>query len=88
MKKPLPVKIVEAIGWAYVTLSILGTLGAMVAACCNNNGVLTSLLVILLGGSFPIAMSFGMVLSLRRGRRVWFIMPNSIVLVIKEVNFS
>ncbi|MCR5838022.1 MAG: hypothetical protein K6G94_00115, partial [Kiritimatiellae bacterium] len=64
----------------YVTLSILGTLGAMVAACCNNNGVLTSLLVILLGGSFPIAMSFGMVLSLRRGRRVWFIMPNSIVL--------
>ena len=82
MKKPLPVKIVEALGWAYVTLSILGTLGAMVAACCNNNGVLTSLLVILPGGSFPIAMSFGMVLSLRRGRRVWFIMPNSIVLVI------
>lgn len=80
MKKPLPVTIVEALGWAYVTLSILGTLGAMVAACCNNNGVLTSLLVILLGGSFPIAMSFGMVLSLRRGRRVWFIMPNSIVL--------
>ena len=82
LKKPLPVKIVEALGWAYVTLSILGTLGAMVAACCNNNGVLTSLLVILLGGSFPIAMSFGMVLSLRRGRRVWFVMPNSIVLVI------
>ena len=82
VKKPLPVTIVEAIAWTYVALSLVGVLGAIVAECRGNGGALMSLFGILLGGSFPVAMSFGMVLSLRRGRRVWFIMPNSIVLLI------
>ncbi len=86
LKKPLPVMIVEAIAWIYVALSLLGTLGALVAAYCDNA---PSLLSILLGGRFPLAfplaalaMSFGMVLSLRRGRRAWFLMPNTIALSI------
>ncbi len=80
LKKPLPVTIVEAIAWTYVALSLVGVLGAIVAECRGNGGALMSLFGILLAGSFPLALFFGMVLSLRRGRRVWFIMPNSIVL--------
>ena len=30
MKKPLPVKIVEALGWTYVALSVLGLFCALV----------------------------------------------------------
>jgi hypothetical protein len=80
LKKPLPVKIVEAIAWTYVALSLVGVLGVMVAECRGNGGAATALRDSLLAGSFPLALFFGMVLSLRRGRRVWFIMPNSIVL--------
>lgn len=78
VKKPLPVKIVEAIAWTYVALSLVGVLGAMVAECRGNGGALMSLFGILMGGSFPVALSFGMVLSLRRGCRAWFVMPNTI----------
>ena len=79
VKKPLPVKIVEAIAWTYVALSLVGVLGAIVAECCGNGGAATALRDSLLAGSFPLALFFGMVLSLRRGSRAWFVVPNTIV---------
>ena len=79
LKKPLPVTIVEAIAWTYVALSLVGVLGAIVAECRGNGGALMSLFGILLAGSFPLALFFGMVLSLRRGCRAWFVVPNTIV---------
>ena len=71
MKKPLPVKIVEALGWTYVALVVLG---CVVGICLSGDPSL------FIAAFFPLALTLGMVLSLRRGRRVWFIMPNSIVL--------
>lgn len=79
VKKPLPVKIVEAIAWTYVALSLVGVLGAIVAECRGNGGAATALRDTLLAGSFPLALFFGMVLSLRRGSRAWFVVPNTIV---------
>ena len=79
VKKPLPVKIVEVIAWTYVALSLVGVLGAIVAECRGNGGALMSLFGILLDGSFPLALFFGMILSLRRGSRAWFVVPNTIV---------
>jgi len=79
LKKPLPVKIVEAIAWTYVALSLVGVLGAIVAECRGNGGAATALRDTLPAGSFPLALFFGMVLSLRRGCRAWFVVPNTIV---------
>jgi len=73
MKKPLPVKIVEALGWTYVALVVLG---CAVRICQSGDPTF------FIAAIFPLVLTLGMVLSLRRGRRVWFIMPNSIVLVI------
>ena len=79
LKKPLPVTIAEAIAWTYVALSLVGVLGVMVAECRGNGGAATALRDTLLAGSFPLALFFGMVLSLRRGCRAWFVVPNTIV---------
>ena len=68
MKKPTAVKIVEALGWAYVVLAALAGLRVaydVIHFGCAVLAVLASVLLILL------AMPLGMVLSLRYGRRVW-----------------
>ena len=70
MKKPTAVKIVEALGWAYVALAAFAGLRVaydVIHFGCPALAVLASVLLILL------AMPLGMVLSLRYGRRVWFL---------------
>ena len=71
VKKPLPVKIVEAIAWTYVALVVLGY---VVGICLSGDPSL------FIAAFFPLALTLGMVLSLRRGSRAWFVVPNSIVL--------
>ena len=78
MKKPLPVKIVEALGWTYVALSVVWIIVLIVAQVfgIDQEGEVWPLV---LCGSFPLLLSLGMVLSLRRGRSGWFLVPNTVV---------
>ena len=70
VKKPLPVKIVEAIAWTYVALVVLG---CVVGICLSGDPSL------FIAAFFPLALTLGMILSLRRGSRAWFVVPNTIV---------
>lgn len=79
MKKPAAVKIVEALGWAYVALAAFAGLRVaydVIHFGCAALAVLASVLLILL------AMPLGMVLSLRYGRRVWFLCFHCTVLAL------
>ena len=79
MKKPAVVKIVEALGWAYVALAAFAGLRVaydVIHFGCPALAVLASVLLILL------AMPLGMVLSLRYGRRVWFLCFHCTVLAL------
>lgn len=66
IKKPLPVKVVEALGWAYVALSVF----LLVAWSYSGS----------LFGFFWLSLSLGMVLGLRRGRRALFLSLHAIIL--------
>lgn len=80
MKKPLPVRIVEALGWLYVILAVI-LMGA-------------SLLYYLSRGDFPeaamsgvsfvcfLALPAALVLALRQGRRAWFVWPHTVIALI------
>ena len=79
MKKPAVVKIVEVLGWAYVALAAFAGLRVaydVIHFGCPALAVLASVLLILL------AMPLGMVLSLRYGRRVWFLCFHCTVLAL------
>lgn len=79
MKKPTAVKIVEVLGWAYVALAAFAGLRVaydVIHFGCAALAVLASVLLILL------AMPLGMVLSLRYGRRVWFLCFHCTVLAL------
>ena len=80
MKKPTAVKIVEALGWAYVALAALAGLRVaydVIHFGCAALAVLASVLLILLA-----MMPLGMVLSLRYGRRMWFLCFHCTVLAL------
>ena len=80
MKKPLPVRIVEALGWLYVILAVI-LMGA-------------SLVYYLSRGDFPeaamsgvsflcfLALPVALVLALRQGRRAWFVWPHTVVVLV------
>ena len=79
MKKPLPVKIVEAIGWTYVALmASVSIMPLLVLAfrggieLCKVSIVLRMFVVLVINLTF-----LGMVLDLRRGSRTWFVCQNS-----------
>ena len=72
---PLPVKIVNAIGWTYVVLAVLGLIGIMV----ETSDVLVSIC-----GLFPVSLAVGMLCSLKRGRRAWFVVPNAVLLTLVD----
>lgn len=72
MKKPTAVKIVEALGWVYVALAALAGLRMVydvVRLGCGASAVVESVFYLLV----LLALPLGMVLSLRNGRRVWFL---------------
>lgn len=72
MKKTTAVKIVEALGWVYVALSALAGLRMAYEVMhfgCGASVVVESVFYLLI----LLAMPLGMVLSLRNGRRVWFL---------------
>ena len=76
MKKPLTVKVVEALGWVYVALAVM--LWAMVMMSVFKNRIewpepLVIIFVCLCWMMLPV----GMVLSLRKGKRDWFLWPNA-----------
>ena len=82
LKKPLPVVIVEAIAWMYVMLSALVFICAIVNACRDGGESLSSVLFTVLFGLCLLSLPVGMAFSLRRGRRLWFLVPNTIVMVL------
>ena len=72
MKKPAAAKIVEALGWAYVALAALAGMAMgyeVVRFGCGASAVAESVFYLLI----LLAVPLGMVLSLRNGRRVWFL---------------
>ena len=73
MKKPLPVKIVEALGWVYVALAVLSLLPMSKVMRLESS---------LYRRSLPIAMLIGMVVALRRGRRTLFLLANTVILLL------
>ncbi len=73
MKKPLPVKIVEALGWVYVALAVVVSLISLVKWPMKPSSLQIALL------SSALATLFAcMVLALRKGRREWFAVPYAI----------
>ena len=73
MKKPLPVKIVEAIGWVYVALVVWWIVFLMATAKTSEwPGVL-------IGGFIMLSLPVSMVFSLRTGQRFGFVVPNTVV---------
>ena len=80
MKKPLTVRIAEALGWLYVILTVV------------LMGV--SLFHYLSRGEFPdaamsgvsflcfLALPVALVLALRQGRRAWFVWPHTVVVLV------
>ena len=79
MNKPIPVKIVEVLGWMYVALAVLLILVLVISAvvAVDRDGEIWPLV---LCGSFLLLLSLGMALSLRRGRRGWFLVPHTVIL--------
>lgn len=77
MEKPLPVKIVECLGWAYVAFAVLLFIAFFVSsvAWCTRPSDWLSALVAL----SPLALAVGMALALRKGQRAWFVVPNAAV---------
>ena len=80
LKKPLPVTIVETLGWIYVMLSVLLFILAIVNACRGSDESLSGILFVLLFGLCLLSLPVGMVFALRLGRRTWFLVPNTIVM--------
>jgi len=76
MNKPIPVKIVEVLGWMYVALAVLLVGGAVAEAC--QPGHVNEWIAILVAFA-PLALGVGMVLSLRRGRRFWFLLGHTVI---------
>lgn len=79
MNKPLPVKIVEALGWLYAALSVMWIV-ALIAAQVFGIDQDDDVWPLVLCAAFPLLLSPGMVLSLRSGRRGWFLVPHMFVL--------
>lgn len=73
MKKPLPVKIVEALGWAYVALVVMWIMFLMVPARPFD------WLGVMIGGFLMLSLPVSMVFSLRTGQRFGFVVPNTVV---------
>ena len=76
MKKPLPVKIVEALGWVYVALAVLLVGGAVIEVC---QSVYCDKSILILFALTPLSLTVGMVLSLRQGRRFWFLLGHTVI---------
>ena len=83
MKKPLPVKIVEALGWVYVALAALVFIAAVVFTIPFGERLADQLGCVLFC-LFLLAVTVGMVISLRRGRRALFIVMHIIFLSFAE----
>ena len=79
MKKPLPVKIVEALGWTYVALVVLGLFCALVGVASASMKPFDCILLCLFCLVPIVVLSVGMLVSLRHGRRGWFIVPNTLL---------
>ncbi len=73
MKKPLPVKIVEAIGWVYVALVVWWIMFLIVPARPFD------WLGVMIGGFLMLSLPVSMVFSLRTGQRFGFVVPNTVV---------
>ena len=82
LEKPLPVVIVEAIAWMYVMLSALLFVCAIVNACRDGGESLSGILFVFLYGLCLMSVPVGMAILLRRGLRLWFLVPNTIVMTL------
>ena len=81
MKKPWTVRIVEALGWAYVALYAGGSIFAF-CVIYSDTGFVDAALV---SGVFllpQLCLPIGMVVALREGRRVWFIWPHAVLVAL------
>ena len=81
MKKPLPVKIVEALGWTYVALAVSLVFRAVIGVGSVPMSPSDHFLECLCS-LVPITLSVGMLVFLRHGRRGWFIVPNTMLLLL------
>ncbi len=82
MKKPLTVKIVEALGWTYVALAVLMLFYAVVHVASEP------LVLVCLCCLAPLVVSVGMLVSLRHGRHEWFVVPNTVLLALLSAGLA
>ena len=80
MKKPLTVRIVEALGWTYVALYA----GVLIFAFCetySRDGFGDAAIT---GGVLlpQLCLPIGMVVALRKGRRSWFLWPHTVLVAL------
>lgn len=77
MKAPLTVKIVEALGWAYVALGGV-FLFHFASGSCGCWGIVNPVQAGLWGLVFAVGLPLSMVWALRQGLRGWFLWPHAI----------
>ena len=84
MKKPLPVRIVEALGWLYVVLAVV--IMGVTPFYYLSRGEFPEAAMSGVASLCALALPAALVLALRQGRRAWFIWPHTVgVLVVLMV---
>ena len=80
MKKPLAVKIVEALGWTYVALYAGGLIFGFCVTYSRNDFADAAIT----GGVLlpQLCLPIGMVVALRKGRRSWFLWPHTVLVAL------
>ena len=80
MKKPLTVRIAEALGWLYVILTVV--LMGVSLFCYLYRGEFLD--AVASGVSYLCFLAFpaALVLALRQGRRAWFVWPHTVVVLV------
>ena len=80
MKKPLTVRMAEALGWLYVILTVVLMVVSLFCDLYRGDflGAVTSGVSFLSFLAFPAAL----ILALRQGRRAWFVWPHTVVVLV------
>lgn len=80
MKKPLTVRIAEALGWLYVILAVI--LMGVSLFCYLYRGEFLD--AVASGISYLCFLAFpaALVLALRQGRRAWFVWPHTVIVLV------
>lgn len=80
MKKPLPVRIVEALGWLYVVLAVV--IMGVTPFYYLSRGEFPEAAMSGVASLCALALPAALVLALRQGQRAWFVWPHTVIVLV------